>query len=502
MTHRLPVLIAITLIVCSAVSLVFVSAGRAAANGDPWWDAQWPFRVIVTVDAAGYERAELPAEVPINFTDLLDQVGASGRFDLDSIRVVEVDGGLIVDHNVPYQFDRLPGYDALDNAQGTLVILLTGVTPAEASRTYHVYFDTTGSGYDDPKFPNLVALSTITDTYGYDTFRLNTPAGLYHFHKSGGGFASLFDKDDTDWIAWNPAPRGAGDFRGVPNMVHPNDGGYFHPGRTGVESEALRRGPLKVTIRATSMDGAWATLWEVFPTFARMTVEKVPDGAVYWLLYEGTPGGQLDLATDLVTRSDGTTTTAGEPWTGDLVGEEWVYFTDPSLDRSLFIVHHLEDEVVDSYAPGTEKLMTVLGFGRSGNARYLTGVSQQITFGLVEDATFAGVQSAIHSAYKPLEVTLSSAQGRPNTPTPSSSPTPLATDTPTPTETPTPPPTATVTQTPTQTPMPLPSETATATMTTTPTSTPSPSPTPSATASPTLTPRVDHRIYMGFVVAP
>lgn len=499
MTHRLPVFIAISLVCCGAIYLVLLSAGQAAATSDPWWDARWPFRLTVTIGAGGYDRAELPAELPVDFTALLYQAGAAGRFDPDSVRVVEVDSGLIVDPAVPYQFDRAPGYDALDSAQGTLVILLTGVTPAEATRTYHVYFGTTGSVYDDPKFPNLVALSTITDTYGYDTFRLNTPAGSYHFHKAGGGFASLFDKEDKDWIAWNPAPRGAGDFRGVPNMVHPRDGGYFHPGRTGVESVAIRRGPLKVSIRATSLDGAWATLWEIFPGFARMTVEKVPPATAYWLLYEGTPGGKLDLATDLVTRSDGTTTTAGESWNGDLVGEEWVYVTDPPLNRSLFVIHHQEDEVVDSYTPGTEKLMTILGFGRSDTARFLTGVGQQFTFGLVEDATFAGVRSAIHNAYKPLEIATGLAEERTFTPTPSPSATPAAANTPTPTETPAPLPTST----PTQTPTPLPAETATPTLMVTPSATataiPSPSPTLSATARPTTIPQVDYRIYVVFI---
>ncbi len=118
-------------------------------------------------------------------------------------------------------------------------------------------------------------------------------------------------------------------------MLHPNDGGYFHPGRTTVDTSITRRGPLKITLRSNSLDGLWVTQWEVYPTYARMSVQKMVEGKAFWLQYEGTPGGTLDLATDLVTRSDGTTTTAGQSWTGDLVDEEWVYFTDPALDRSL-----------------------------------------------------------------------------------------------------------------------------------------------------------------------
>src|SRR5690606_37969952 len=148
-------------------------------------------------------------------------------------------------------------------------------------------------------------------------------------------------------------------------MVHPSDGGYFHPGRASVDSSITRRGPLKVTIRATSLDGLWSTLWEVYPAYATMSVLQTPPGKKFWLLYEGTPGGKLDLTTDLVTRSDGMSTAAGESWSGDLSDEEWVFFTDPPLGRSLFVSHRPDDAIVDSYAPSTDKFMTVMGFGRS-----------------------------------------------------------------------------------------------------------------------------------------
>lgn len=469
-----------------------------SAGADPWWDTLWGYRVAVTVDAAGYDRVDKAAEVDVNFTDLLDELGDSGKFDPESIRVVEIAGGSVIDDLVPFQFDQASNYNANNNAAGTLVILLTGETAAAATRQYHIYFDVTGDSFTPPGIPDLVSVKTITDTYGYETFRLIGINSTYYYHKAGGGFASLFDVDENDWISWNPAPKSAGDFRGIPNMVHPIDGGHFHPGRTSVNSSIIRRGPLKVTIRSTSLDGNWTTQWEVFPSYARMTVQKVVAGKSYWLLYEGTPGGTLDLATDLVTKSDGASATANVAWVGDISGEEWVYFTDPSLDRSLYVVHHQQDEIVDSYTPDENGKMTILGFGRSANSRFLTGLPAEMTFGLVDETSFEGVAAAINNAYKPLSYTLDAAERSPEPPTA----TPTQTPTETPTETPSPTPTDTPTATPTDTPTATPTETLTPTPTATPTNTPTATATATATASPTstsvatATPRPGYETYL------
>ncbi|MBP6016025.1 MAG: hypothetical protein KA586_04835 [Candidatus Promineofilum sp.] len=473
-------------------------ASRGLAAGNPWWDALWGFRAAVTVEVSGYERRDKTAEIALNFTDLLAAAGESGRFDPNSIRVVEVVDGAVFNDKVPFQFDRSSDFNANTNAAGTLVFLLDGVTPAGAARYFDVYFDVVGDGISLPKFNNRVGLDTIVDAYGFETLRLFIDNATLYYHKTGGGFSSIFDIDENDWISWNPAERSAGDFRGVPNMVHPNDGGYFHPGRSNVTTSIVQRGPLKVTLRSNSLDGLWATLWEIYPTYARMTVIKTAVGKSFWLQYEGTPGGALNPTTDLVTRSDGTTTTAGESWSGDLIDQEWVYFTDPVVGRSLYVLHQPDDTLVDSYAP-SDKVMTILGFGRSINSRFLRELPQYFTIGLVDQTDLEGVAARIYDADKPLGLTVGQTEKGPEptaTPTYTPSATPTETETPTPTATQTPQPTDTPTATPTDTPPPTASPTPTATATKRPTKTPQPTATsnvtstatPTATATATVTP--------------
>ncbi|MBP8948892.1 MAG: hypothetical protein KBG73_08625, partial [Candidatus Promineofilum sp.] len=198
-------------------------------------------------------------------------------------------------------------------------------------------------------------------------------------------------------------------FRGIPNMVHPSDGGYFHPGRTGVTTTVLNDGPLRASFRSGSNNNAWQVQWDVFPDYARMTVLKV--AANYWFLYEGVPGGQLQPAADRLTRSNGDSIPASGTWTTDIPGDEWVFVTDQGLDRSLYLIHHQEDTKVDGYyADGTA--MTVFGFGRSSNQRQLTGLPRQFTFGFVDATTLNAVRPVVNGAYKPLTITGSNDDGQ------------------------------------------------------------------------------------------
>nr|MBP8950311.1 hypothetical protein [Promineifilum sp.] len=318
--------------------------------------------------------------------------GAIGAVDLGTMRVVEVGAnGQVVNDAVPFQFDPAP--DAA--TRGTLIFQMTGETAAGAARHYAVYFGAPAGGaaaVAAPQAPAATVTLTNTSDEGFASFRITTPHAVYFYHKEGGGFSSLVDDDGKDWINWNAAAGNAGDYRGIPNMVHPADGGFFHPGRTTSRSRVISQGTMKVTFESTSDDGAWKTRWEIFPDYARMTVLKA--AAKYWFLYEGTPGGVLD-SQDFVMRSNQKKTGPFGSWAADLQGEEWAYIADQGADRSIFLVHHTQDNLIDSYKPSSDRKMTIFGFGRSGNRRYQTLVPDQFSFGLINSTNYATVAQAV-----------------------------------------------------------------------------------------------------------
>ena len=375
----------------------------AVAQGQP------QYQRLITVAANGFARQDKVVEVALNFTPLIADGGGSGALDPASIRVQEIDGGGdVIDADVPFQFDRAGDYHAANKARGTLVFLMSGSTAANETRRYRVRFDVVGSGFSAPAFTDRVALTDSVGHKGYQSVRVVTAATEYFYHKPGGGFATLLDTDDNDWVNWNTAAQGNGDFRGIPNMVHPNEGGYFHPGRNSVSTAVIHDGPLRATFRSSSNNGGWQVQWDVFPDYARMTVLKV--AANYWFLYEGVPGGQLQPSGDRLTRSNGDSIPASGTWTTDIPGDEWVFVTDQGLDRSLYLIHHQEDTKIDGYyADGTA--MTIFGFGRSGNQRLLSGLPNQFTFGFVDETTVNGVRPVVNAAYKPLTITGSNDDG-------------------------------------------------------------------------------------------
>jgi hypothetical protein len=130
----------------------------------------------------------------------------------------------------------------------------------------------------------------------------------------------------------------------------------------------------------------------------------VAGDSTYWMLYEGTPGGLLEVNKDIVVTSDGTQVLASQTWIRDIPGDEWAYFGDPTVNRSFYMANHNPDDVVDSYRP-MDSLMTVFGFGRERTWSYLTDFPTQLTVGIADGIDFSGMSAAINNAYKDLVVT-------------------------------------------------------------------------------------------------
>ncbi|MGB2823355.1 MAG: hypothetical protein WBF17_20400, partial [Phycisphaerae bacterium] len=236
---------------------------------------------------------------------------------------------------------------------------------------------------------------------GQESFRIVTDSAWWYYHKLGAGFAGLLDPNGNDWISYHPKGGSAGNYRGIPNLVHPE--GYFHPGGKKCTSKLIATGPLKVIIHSQSGDGKWACRWEISPAWARLTVLKA--AGPYWFLYEGTPGGKLDVAGDYCVRSDGMRTAASESWTGDLAAAEWLYFGDARLKRVLWLVHHEDDKHVDSYWP-MQGNMTVFGFGRKGLSKHMTKVPARFTVGFCESTDHKTIAAALTAATSPFKITV------------------------------------------------------------------------------------------------
>lgn len=228
--------------------------------------------------------------------------------------------------------------------------------------------------------------------HGQPCWRIAGPGITWLFDRAGGGFASLIDAEGRDWIGWRPGGRSAGEFRGIPNC-----GECFHPGYTNAICTLRQPEPQRVLITCQTQDGRYAGQWELTARHATFTLLRA--GSSYWFLYEGTPGGRLDLQQSLLVRAPGIVTSLGEIWSSDLPDPEWVFFTDPQRRRALWLLHHEPDEHPDQYWP-MEGNMTVFGFGRQYRSltRHLTAAPARFTVGLVDTAQTEAVLRAIEAA--------------------------------------------------------------------------------------------------------
>jgi hypothetical protein len=390
-----------------------IPLGESSASG--WWNGSWHYRVPVEFTAGTVDCLRKPAEAQLNFTALTGSLGTQGKFDPATIRIVEVNGsGDVIDEDVAFQFDPDSDYNDSTKAAGTLVILMSGTTTASAKRMYHIYFDFSGQGGAPATVTPQVRVEDGLWDEGQECWAISSVTGRVFYQKIGAGFSSWQDKDSIDWVGYNPTnDRAAGSSRGVPNACYPR--GYFHPGSTGSAASTttlVHQGPLKATIRAINQDGDWECQWDFYPEYARFTMLQVD--STYWVLYEGTPGGELEPTVDFITRSNGVQTMASDSLTTDIPDEEWLYFSDPNVNRSLFVGHEEDDTQIDQYYPMTTTTpvfgrMTVFGFGREAARSHLTLVPQHFVFGIMEGTGFTNSATVVRSAMG----TVSSSLGQP-----------------------------------------------------------------------------------------
>jgi len=389
-----------------------IEAGGTYRAKGAWWDRRFKYRLPVRIGAAGVQRIDKPVEVGVDFAAELKRLRAGELISEGSIRVVEVaSDGRVIDDSVAFQFDGASPDGARSSTRGKLTFMLKGTTAPSSTRTFHVYFGGP-KNLGHCEFEGLVAATDNVQHEGQDSIKIATNNATYYYHKKGAAFASLEDRDGNDWLGYHPGvgaisqSGSGGKYRGLPNMGHPE--GYCHPGNTVSTSRIVSRGPIKVTIASESDDGKMKCRWDIFPDYARLTVLKMR--TPYWFLYEGTPGGRFEMDSDFcvrATRPAGLRTAASVKWDGDISnpGEagEWLYFADPVVNRSLFLVRHEDDEAVDSYWPMNNE-MTVFGFGRQGLNKFMRTVPAQFTIGLCDDCSYSEVSKIVNSAYGDLVI--------------------------------------------------------------------------------------------------
>ncbi len=390
-----------------------------------WWDTSYHYRTSISVNVGSNARTDQPVDQSINFTNVLSGLGKSGSLIEDSIRVIEVsaDGKNVLDESVAFQFDKASDYNAASNASGDLVVILKGATAADATRYYHVYFDTTGSFTPASVTPLVSTTDNVTDE-SYSSVRINTQVADFYYQKAEGGFSSIVDKNGNDWVSWNSnaSPGSAGEYRGIPNLGPAG----FHPGRDhDVATTIVSQGPIKTVIESTDPNGN-KTRWEFYPNFARLTVLSMNQN--WYMLYEGTPGGSVN-GNDTVVRSDGTSTPITQSWAegsglGAGNGEEWTYFRDSGVNggngRFMYFVHNQKDSYEDSYFD-LDGNMTVFGFGRHNNPGsdpdlLIPGSATPSTFtiGLADGGSdFNSASGTIKGAYKDVSITQGTSEANP-----------------------------------------------------------------------------------------
>ena len=375
-----------------------------------WHDGTREYRISVKVDACGYERIDMPAEVRIDFQKLLDESGRREPVNDKSIRVVETDERFsVIDESVPFQFNRTD----ITDAGGELTFLLKGVTPACQLRHYHVYFST-NANCKEMEVESRIRISNVY-LHGAAGWRFDMENAAYVYDRTGGGFSEMRDTDGADWIQYDNCPPPIC-YRGIPNLqtytAEHIFKGLFHPGNGTVFSKMVSRGPLKVKIHAYTPiklipngyeDTEWAMTYEIFPAYVRCTVLK-GDKEGFGFLYEGVPGGRdFDKNRQYAMEADNSKTYFSENVFHN-VTPKWVYFGDDISARTLFYAYH-EGKSRQEKISSVFDALTVFGFGRE-SVPGIVDFPATFTLGFCESTEFDIVSKHINSMYRDLDISI------------------------------------------------------------------------------------------------
>lgn len=355
-------------------------------------DGDYRYYLPVTISTGEQEFSDKIVEIDINLESYEKEINDFRTIDAGSLRVFEAsEEGEIIDKTVVYQYEKDP-----DNARcGRLVFLVKGWLGQGRQRYFRIMMGAEGGYFINPVFTKIVDFDDHIPHQGQRSYRVKTPGATYLYHRNGAGFASMIDREGNDWISYRPGGGSAGEYRGIPN-IRPAG---FHPGYENLSSRIIHSGPLKLTFESETENKKWSCLWEVYPDHATMTLQKKDEGN-YWLLYEGTPAGKLDVDRDFWVQSNGFRRPVSSEWTGVLPDPEWVWFMDESCERVLYLAKHEHDQHPDQFWQ-MQGNMTVFGFGRKPHedpGTYMDQVPVHLTIGFAESRDFNEISKVIRTA--------------------------------------------------------------------------------------------------------
>ncbi|MBI4650534.1 hypothetical protein HY745_04465 [Candidatus Desantisbacteria bacterium] len=126
-----------------------------------WWNPDWYYRIPIKIESGNYERKDSPIEMNISFTEILNNIGKTGTFDENSIRIIEYDSIGNIIKEIPYQFNKVTDYNAVINAGIEAVWIMDGITPIGVTRHYVLYFDILENGAKE--IPDYGVISAVLD---------------------------------------------------------------------------------------------------------------------------------------------------------------------------------------------------------------------------------------------------------------------------------------------------------------------------------------------------
>ena len=239
-------------------------------------------------------------------------------------------------------------------------------------------------GGEPPDLPNDQAgspvqgdVSCFEASYsGIASFEVRTPTATYVILRDRGSIISITDvlsKQRAQWIGYSDyRPRRVAGILSerLPKVVTTLD----------ADSVTARHARL----RSQSATGDWLWVWDFYATQATLTISRAPEK--FGFTYRGTPGGQLDDADRFVFAS-GEARSVKNSFLAALPGPTpWLYFADPALGHSLFLVQHNRDELSERYdSLDADSAALVFGDGK------INHLPQRFSLGLVDSTNHTSV---------------------------------------------------------------------------------------------------------------